>query len=616
MSNLLYGLHDREGRFVLPPGGWCVDTVALSENPQPTNYTTLRGDINWIVRLNWGYGTTGTIPLPTEYDRMAAACALYVAQSKGAARFIIGNEPNHEQERPGGVYITPDHYAACFVKCRAAIKRAVPSAQVIPAPCAPYHADPTDWGVYWLDMLKTIARTGGCDGIAVHAYTRSSNPADVNSTAKMGPPLESTYSGFLTFVDALDLVPLSMRHLPAYITECNELLPDGWHDANTGVVQAAYEEINLWNRGDEQKIHALVLYRWPQFDKWHIEGKQGVIDDFRAAIGRGYTSPVTGMQDTMTPTTTPTQPSAAPDMPREWDERLTQRGVRVETPDLAPGARYWRVIKARWFSESEAGGRHHIYVEGQEGAPWRVQWPSGFDRKQANGRSGFDASNFPMSPSMNEFSVQVDNGAPSERIVGIGMGANGNPGIHTSTLVTFALATVPQSHTVHIPVVETGDPPTPPAPAATPGNDWPRIYAFIRKWEGGFVDHPSDPGGATNKGITIGTFIRWRTGRGLPTPTVDDLRNITDAEAEQIFFEWYYKASGADRLPWPLNLAQADTAVNAGVGRAQEMLAKSNGDFLAYMGHLIDWYTRIQNFEHFGRAWIRRRAEILLEAAK
>src|SRR5690606_3723314 len=126
---------------------------------------------------------------------------------------------------------------------------------------------------------------------------------------------------------------------------------------------------------------------------------------------------------------------------------------------------------------------------------------------------------------------------------------------------------------------------------------------------------PNDPGGATNKGITIGTFTRWRTSRGLPAPTVDDLRNLTDAEANQIYYEWYWKASGSDKLPWPVCLANFDTAVNAGVGRAQGMLEKRNGTFLSYMGYLIGWYTEIPNFEHFGRAWRRRRAETFLEAA-
>lgn len=145
---------------------------------------------------------------------------------------------------------------------------------------------------------------------------------------------------------------------------------------------------------------------------------------------------------------------------------------------------------------------------------------------------------------------------------------------------------------------------------------WTRSYAFVRRWEGGWADHPNDPGGATMKGITLATYTRWRETQRQPKPTKDDLRNISEAEVEAIYRAWYWQASGADTLPWPLCLAQFDTAVNAGVGKAQETLQRSNGDFLAYMGHLIDWYTRINNFEHFGRAWIRRRAEILLEAAK
>lgn len=143
-----------------------------------------------------------------------------------------------------------------------------------------------------------------------------------------------------------------------------------------------------------------------------------------------------------------------------------------------------------------------------------------------------------------------------------------------------------------------------------------RAMVHIRKWEGGYVDDPNDPGGATNKGVTIGTFTRWRESRGLPTPTKDDLRNLTDAEATQIYRDWYWLASGADKLAWPLALVQMDTAVNAGVGRANEMLDKSGGSFLLYMAELIDWYTRIPKFEHYGRAWMRRRADLLREAAK
>lgn len=454
---LLYGLHDREGRHIVPAGGWCVDTRALAHNDLPTDYAALRGDINWIVRLNWGYGSEGTIPLPVDYDNFAARCANYVAKSNGANIWIIGNETNHEQERPNGVFITPEQYARCFKLCRDMIKRSFPNAQVIPAPCAPYHANPIPWTDYLTEMLQRIAANGGCDGIAVHTYTRSSNPADIESGAQMGPPLQNTYSGFLSYLDALDCVPASMLRLPVYITEFNELLPEGWHDANTGVVQAAYADIDSTNRSGSGNlpIQCLILYRWPKFDKWHIEGKQGVIDDFNAAIGRDYTSPVNGKDD-MTetlyiPTVSPGTVAAPALPPVDWDPRLTARGVKVVASSIDPGEKYWRVVRARWYNEQESQGRHHIYVEALDESgepladvPFKVAWPSGVASGQTNGRSGFDAGNFPMSKSLNEFSVAVGGGEyPFEILTGIGMGANGNSGIHTSTGVTFQLVTMP-----------------------------------------------------------------------------------------------------------------------------------------------------------------------------
>lgn len=183
--------------------------------------------------------------------------------------------------------------------------------------------------------------------------------------------------------------------------------------------------------------------------------------------------------------------------------------------------------------------------------------------------------------------------------------------LHTMGWVSDAVVTT--HNTGDVPMVDALAP-KPPAPQ--PGNNWQRCYAFVRRWEGGWADNPNDPGGATMKGIALATYTRWRQTHGQPAPTRDALRNITDAEVEQIYREWYWQASGADRMKWPLCLAHFDTAVNAGVGRASEMMQKSGGGFLAYMGHLIDWYTRIPNFEHFGKAWIRRRADLLREAAQ
>lgn len=161
-----------------------------------------------------------------------------------------------------------------------------------------------------------------------------------------------------------------------------------------------------------------------------------------------------------------------------------------------------------------------------------------------------------------------------------------------------------------------GDKPQGPPTPAPMGDNWQRSLAFVLRWEGLWADDPNDPGGATMKGITFETYKRWRKARGQSEPTKDNLRNIPHAVVEAIYYQWYWLESGADQLPWPLCLCQMDTAVNAGVDRAQEMLTKSNGNFLAYMGHLLTWYAKIDNFDHFGRAWTRRRADLLLEASK
>lgn len=533
MTNLLYGIHDREGRHFVPPGGWCLDTVALSERPQPADYGALRPDINWIVRLNHAYGSGGTIPLPDRYQDFANSCASYVRHSRGARRWIIANEPNHEQERPNGVFITPAQYARCFTLCREAIKRADADAQVIPAPCAPYHAGGPQgaipWTDYWREMLELIAANGGCDGIAIHAYTRSSDPADINNDVRMGPPLEGTCAGFLTYQDALEEVPASLRHLPAYLTEFNELLDNGWHDANTGVVQEAYRHIDWWNNhaadADEPKFQCLILYRWPKFDKWHIEGKQGVIDDFRAAVALGYQSPQIHAQKQSDPVKThlpivSTGTSApAPSLPRDIDPRLIARGVTIQTPPLSPGAQYWRVKSARWYDEQESQGRHHIYVEAQDptgarqpGVPFLVTWPGDEHGDYTKDGSGFDSGNYPMSPSRNEFSVRINGVVPSETLAGIGMGAETpggfNAGVHTSTSVVFEWAKVPESQPQPIPQ------PSQPAPASVPPLAHPIQDPARRVISQRFGDNPQDYArfgmaghGGIDFAVAVGTVV-------------------------------------------------------------------------------------------------------------
>lgn len=70
----------------------------------------------------------------------------------------------------------------------------------------------------------------------------------------------------------------------------------------------------------------------------------------------------------------------------------------------------------------------------------------------------------------------------------------------------------------------------------------------IIKWEGGFVNHPNDKGGATNIGITIDTFRYYRQCRKLPNPTIEDLKNISFEEWVDILKTLYWDRWQADNI--------------------------------------------------------------------
>jgi lysozyme family protein len=100
-----------------------------------------------------------------------------------------------------------------------------------------------------------------------------------------------------------------------------------------------------------------------------------------------------------------------------------------------------------------------------------------------------------------------------------------------------------------------------------------RSLAHVLKHEGGFVNHPKDPGGATNKGITIATFRRYINPHG----TVRDLRAITDAEVAKVYKEQYWDAVAGDLLPDGVDFAVFDFAVNSGPSRAIRHLQSAAG---------------------------------------
>ncbi|CDP52005.1 protein of unknown function DUF847 [Devosia sp. DBB001] len=75
-----------------------------------------------------------------------------------------------------------------------------------------------------------------------------------------------------------------------------------------------------------------------------------------------------------------------------------------------------------------------------------------------------------------------------------------------------------------------------------------RCHDVTKAWEGGWSDHPADPGGKTMYGLTEAVFHAWLRQQRKP---VRPVRQITAAEAEQIYFEQYWVPSGGPTISPP-----------------------------------------------------------------
>ena len=134
---------------------------------------------------------------------------------------------------------------------------------------------------------------------------------------------------------------------------------------------------------------------------------------------------------------------------------------------------------------------------------------------------------------------------------------------------------------------------------------------LVLRWEGGFSDDRHDPGGPTNRGITIATLRRNR-----PDATVDDLRRITMAECAAIYRSDYWDTVGGDNLASGLDLATFDASVNSGPGQARKWLARATREsgaaaqVRALCAARLGMLQGLRTWSRFGRGWARRVAGV------
>jgi len=166
-----------------------------------------------------------------------------------------------------------------------------------------------------------------------------------------------------------------------------------------------------------------------------------------------------------------------------------------------------------------------------------------------------------------------------------------------------------------------------------------RCLEMILHHEGGYVNHPSDPGGETNLGVTKKVYDAYCKKNGLRPKSMRDLE-VTDVAP--IYKTEYWDRVKGDALHPALALCIFDFGVNAGTGRAAKFIQKIVGTTVdggigpnslkmidAYVEkHGIDktviiyqadrqkYYEKLKHFKTFGRGWTRRVTETTEEALK
>lgn len=103
---------------------------------------------------------------------------------------------------------------------------------------------------------------------------------------------------------------------------------------------------------------------------------------------------------------------------------------------------------------------------------------------------------------------------------------------------------------------------------------YPAAMTHLRRDEGGYVNHPRDPGGATNHGVTQAVYDAYRKRLGL---AVRSVKLITEAEVAAIYQTQYAAKVRYNDLPAGVDYATLDAAVNSGVSRGAKWLQLSVG---------------------------------------
>ena len=165
-------------------------------------------------------------------------------------------------------------------------------------------------------------------------------------------------------------------------------------------------------------------------------------------------------------------------------------------------------------------------------------------------------------------------------------------------------------------------------------NNFDQCMKWVLHHEGGFVNHPDDPGGITNHGVTKKVYEEW-VEREV---SEQEMRDLTHEDVAPIYKKNYWARLRADDLPSGVDFCTFDWGVNSGTSRSAKALQRMVGvtadggigpmtlravanhepqDLVEQMHYVRDqFYRSLSTFSTFGNGWTRRNNETKDQALK
>ena len=163
-------------------------------------------------------------------------------------------------------------------------------------------------------------------------------------------------------------------------------------------------------------------------------------------------------------------------------------------------------------------------------------------------------------------------------------------------------------------------------------SNWQKAFEQMLASEGGYVNHPSDPGGRTNLGVTQRVWEEW-VGR---ESNEKEMRSLTPEMVAPLYKRKFWDACKCDDLPTGVDYLVFDFAVNAGPGRSAKILQTAVGVpadggigpitltavkaqdpvelIQKFSDAKEDFYRSLNTFETFGKGWLNRVAAVKIKA--